>query len=379
MGTLTLLKIALLAWLLSALGACTTMAYYMQAIQGHLSLISQAQPISDYLATDAESPLAIQLRQVQKIRAFASRELGLPDNASYSHYADIGRPYVVWNVYAAPELSTELLRWCFMVVGCVEYRGYFDKEDAQQFADGLRAQGYDVFVGGARAYSTLGWFADPVLNTFVNAPEAEIARLIFHELAHQLLYIPGDAEFNESFATVVELAGVERWLEKHGSPEMYQRFLTSRQRRKELVELILKFREQLDSLYQSNLSVEEKRAAKRDKLQELWRNYAALKQNWQGWSGFDHWLGTGTLNNAHLGSIVTYSKWVPALTMLLSQQNGKLTDFYAAAAALAKQTKNEREKNLAALLPVNRKPISKSTMRRWQAKASAVARQAKAP
>lgn len=351
MDTSTPVKIVLFAWLILALGACTTMEYYLQAIQGHLSLISRAQPISDYLAADAESPLAIKLQQVHKIRAFASRELGLPDNASYSHYADIGRPYVVWNVYAAPELSTELFRWCFLVVGCVEYRGYFNKEDAQQFAEGLRAQGYDVFVGGARAYSTLGWFADPVLNTFVNAPEAEIARLIFHELAHQLLYIPGDAEFNESFATVVELAGVERWLEKYGSREMHQRFLASRERRREFVELILRFREQLDSVYQSNLSPEERRATKRDKLQELWRNYEALKQNWQGWSGLDHWLGTGTLNNAHLGSIVTYSKWVPALTVLLSQQNGKLTNFYAAADTLAKQAKSEREKNLAALYP----------------------------
>ena len=175
--------------------------------------MSRARPVSELLADpDIDSGLRTRLQQAQQIRSFASRELGLPENDSYTRYADLGRPYVVWNVFAAPPLSLRLRKWCFPVAGCVSYRGFFDQAAAERFAQRMRDEGYEAFVGGVPAYSTLGWFADPLLNTFVGQHEVEVARLVFHELAHQRVYLGGDSTFNESFATAVERIGVGRWL-----------------------------------------------------------------------------------------------------------------------------------------------------------------------
>ena len=191
--------------------SCSSINYYRQAAQGQLSLLSDARPIEEWLADqNTDAKLRMRLATARQIRAFAVQELALPDNNSYKNYAALSRPFVLWNVVATPELSLRPLQWCFPVAGCVSYRGYYSKEDANDYAAGLRAQGNDVQVGGVPAYSTLGWFSDPLVSTFIYYPDAELARLLFHELAHQVVYVQGDSQFNESFASAVEEAGVQR-------------------------------------------------------------------------------------------------------------------------------------------------------------------------
>ncbi len=221
--TQLLLRLLSLTLLLSITG-CASVGYYLQAMQGQVSVMQSARPISQWLADPGvDDDLKSRLKRARDIRAYAAAELGLPDNGSYKSYADLKRPYVMWNVVATPELSLKPQQWCFPVAGCVDYRGYYSKAAAQQFAEGLRRQGYDVRVSGVPAYSTLGWFNDPVLSTFIDYPEAEVARMVFHELAHQVAYAPGDSQFNESFATAVEEVGVARWLAAHGDDAMRER------------------------------------------------------------------------------------------------------------------------------------------------------------
>lgn len=336
--------------LLSALlSGCSTLAYYYQAASGHLDVMARAQPFEDYRNdASAHADVKAKLDQIAQIRHFASSELGLPDNASYTRYADLERPYAVWNVYAAPALSTDLVQWCFLVAGCVEYRGYFSQQDALDFAQEMRLQNYDVFVDGVRAYSTLGWFSDPVLNTFIKATPVEIARLIFHELAHQLLYVADDSVFNESFATAVELEGVERWLEKFGTTEMKVKFEQSQQRRLAFSALALQYREALRELYGSGLIQEEKLKGKAKLLAELSAKYEAFRKTWHGTQSRDRWSGQ-QLNNAHLGSIAIYAEHVPAFQSQLRKNNGDLSAFYAEVKELAQQPKSSRNRYLHSL------------------------------
>ena len=220
-------------------GGCAQLSYYAQAMQGQMSLLSSARPIDEWLADPkVNEDLKTRLARTQQIRAFAARELGLPDNGSYKNYADLNRPYVMWNVVATPELSMKPTQGCFPVAGCVDYRGYYRKDDAQRFADELRAQSYDVRVSGVPAYSTLGWFNDPVLSTFIALPEAEVARMVFHELAHQVAYAPGDSPFNEAFATTVEEIGVALWLDEQGDAAMRERYRLYHQRKQDFLELL---------------------------------------------------------------------------------------------------------------------------------------------
>ena len=279
----------------AAIGGCSTFSYYGQAVVGHLDVVSRAQPIEARLADPATPPeLRARLARALEIREFATRELALPDNGSYRAYADLGRPYAVWNVFAAPEFSVEPRRSCFPVVGCVSYRGYYAQADADAYAAGLRAEGYDVFVYGVPAYSTLGWFDDPVLNTFVRYPDAELARLVFHELAHQLVYVQGDTMFNESFAVAVEEEGVRRWLARHGDEAGRAAYATMRARRAEFVRLVLDYRARLEALYREPLTDEAKRAGKARLLGEMEADYRALKaQRWGGWGGSRGVLGGG--------------------------------------------------------------------------------------
>src|SRR4051812_10885006 len=205
----TLFRCILLALSASSLCGC----YLIQAATGQMQIVSKRQPIAEVIRDPATSEkLKARLEYVAAARDFASRELGLPDNESYRSYADLGRPYVVWNVFAAPEFSVEPRQWCFPIAGCVVYRGYFSEAAAQRYARKLRRRGDDVAVGGVAAYSTLGHFKDPVLSTMLGWSDAQLAATLFHELAHQVVYVPGDSQFNESFATVVEEAGLERWL-----------------------------------------------------------------------------------------------------------------------------------------------------------------------
>lgn len=336
----------------TAAGGCSTVAYYGQAVGGHLEVMHRTRPIDQLLADGATDPaLRTRLARVLEIREFASRELALPDNGSYRGYADLGRPYVVWNVVAAPELSIEPRPSCFLVVGCVSYRGYYSRPAAERFAAELAAQGYDVFVYGVSAYSTLGWFDDPVLNTFMGYPDAELARLVFHELAHQVVYVKGDTTFNESFAVTVEEEGLRRWLPGRANEAERAAYALGRERRAAFVALLLRYRERLGTLYDSLASDADKRDGKARLLAELEAEYRRLRDDaWGGWGGYDRWFENG-VNNAQLASVATYEQLVPAFRALLARADGDLQRFYAAAAKLGRLDPPAREAALAALVP----------------------------
>lgn len=341
------------AFLMCLLSGCAQMGYYAQAMQGQMSLLASAKPIDTWLADPkVEDSLKTRLRQTREIRAFAARELGLPDNGSYKSYANLKRPYVMWNVVATPELSLKPVQWCFPIAGCVDYRGYYSREAAQAFADGLRAQGLDVRVSGVPAYSTLGWFDDPVLSTFIDYPEAEIARLVFHELAHQVAYAPGDSQFNESFATAVEEIGVARWLDRHGDDAMRERYRQYRQRKEDFLALLSRHRDQLEDNFSRPATDGEKRERKQQIFEAMKREYETMKAGrWGGYAGYDRWFG-GDMSNAHFALAATYHDLVPAFRGL----HAKLDDFsrfYSRVKALAKQGKEQRRALLAGYAPAD--------------------------
>jgi len=332
------------------LAGCSNFGYYMQSIDGQMKVLRARQPIADMIADPATPPaLKHKLERALAIRDFASRELLLPDNRSYRSYADLKRQFVVWNVFAAAEFSIEPREWCFLIAGCVGYRGYFAQAKAEDFARGLRGEGLDVFVGGVPAYSTLGWFDDPVLNTFINYPEYEIARLIFHELAHQMLYVKGDSEFNESFAVTVETEGVKRWLAHDGDVNMRADFDHAQQRRTQFLDLVHVYRDRLAALYRSRAAPEEMRARKADAFADMQRDYAQLKLQWGGYAGYDRFFDG--VNNAHLASVAIYNALVPQFQQILAGHNGDLAAFYAEVKALAALDKDGRAARLAAVAP----------------------------
>ena len=343
-----LLRSFTLLLLLIALSGCASPVYYAQAIGGEFEILLKRRSVEEVLADPTTPPETRQkLELVLRMRDFASRDLLLPDNRSYRSYADLQRPFVVWNVYATPELSLEPKKWCFIVAGCVPYRGYFEQDQAESFAAKLKQESFDVYVGGVPAYSTLGWFNDPVLNTFINRSEAELAGLLFHELAHQKLYVSGDSAFNESFATVVELEGVSRWFERQGAARQAEAYRQKIQRREEFTALLLKHRARLKEIYASNLKDAEKRAAKAYEFLELRRDYEALKAAWGGDKTFDGWFKQN-LNNAHLAAIGLYSQYVAAFQKLLVQHGDDLATFYHAAAKISRLPQAERHAALQA-------------------------------
>jgi predicted aminopeptidase len=272
----------------------------------------------------------------------------LPDNASYKQYADLGRQYVVWNVFAAPEFSLEPVQWCFPFAGCVGYRGYFSETEAEQFARELAAERRDVYVGGVAAYSTLGWFADPILNTFAHYPDVLLARLIFHELAHQVVYVADDSVFNESFAVTVEREGLRRWLARNGTDNDREVFKLMSTRREGFVRLLGTYRERLAALYKSGLAPDPMRAGKQRIFAEMDVDYRRLKAEWGGFAGYDRWFSQKP-NNAHFVSIAIYTQMVPAFEALLQQSGGDLARFYAAVRQLAVLPREQRSTRLKAL------------------------------
>ena len=329
-------------------GGCAQLDYYAQAAHGQLALLSDARPIDDWLADPAvNAKLRAKLIKAKQIRRYAAQELGLPDNQSYKSYADLKRPYVIWNVVATPELSMEQRKWCFPVAGCVSYRGYYSKADAQSYASGLRQDGLDVQVAGVPAYSTLGWFNDPVLSTFIQYPDAELARLVFHELAHQVVYVQDDTQFNESFATAVEEAGVERWLVAQGDPRLRQIHVEYESRKQDFLDLLLKHRRALEANYARSAPDDEKRQRKAEIFRALQDDYHVLKMTWGGYAGNDRWFAE-PLSNAHLASVATYHDFVPGFRMLLEKEK-TFSRFYAAARRLADMDKVERHQQLALL------------------------------
>jgi predicted aminopeptidase len=297
--------------------------YVMQAARGQLAVMRKREPIDKVIARPSTGDtLKTQLIRARDIREFASRELGLPDNGAYRSYADIGRRYVVWNVVATPEFSVQPMEWCFPVAGCVAYRGYFKEKDARDFAAGLKSRGLDVVVGGVPTYSTLGHVADPLLNTVIGYEMLEVAELIFHELAHQVAYLPGDSSFNEAFATAVEEAGLARYVAQlpDGATQL-ERAQKMRRMRVESSALMAAARADLQRLYKSGIAPDAMRAAKTQRLAELGTAIRALEKR-EGWSsGFGSWINAG-LNNAHLASVATYFDQVPHFEKILQEQCG---------------------------------------------------------
>ena len=346
-----MLRLILATTLCLLVVGCTNIAYYAQAVEGQMRLMMSTRPISEVLNNAATDPgLRHQLERAIAILEFASRELSLPNNGSYRSYSDLGRPYVVWNVFAAPEFSVEPQQWCMIFVGCINYRGYYDKNDADRYAGKLRQAGADTYVSGVPAYSTLGYFNDPVLNTFLRFGDQEVARIIFHELAHQLVYAKGDSAFNESFATTVENEGMHRWLARSAAPERLRDFETQQERKVQFYHLVADNRDKLRAIYASSLAPDAKRRTKTEVIAEMKRAYADLKASWGGYGGFDQWFNQ-PLNNAALSSITLYTQWVPAFHALLEQEGGSLPRFYLRVAALAHLPKTERSATLNQLMP----------------------------
>ena len=306
---------------------CQSLSYYTQAIGGHLKVMANARPIDDWLADPAtDAQLRQRLETARRIRAFASNQLGLPDNGSYLAYVDLKRPAVVWNVFAAPAFSVEPKAECFPFTGCVSYRGFYSEAEARRHADKLREDGHDVYVGGVPAYSTLGWFDDPLLSTFIRYPDAQLARLVFHELSHQLVYAKGDTTFNESFAVTVEQEGVRRWLEAEGRTGELEEFRATQERRREFAQRVKQTRERLAVVYGSSLPNEAMLEQKRGEWQRLRQSYPGIPAE---------------PNNAFLASIAVYTELVPAFERLLAE-SGSLEAFYRRVKALAAKSA-ERE------------------------------------
>jgi predicted aminopeptidase len=331
------------------LSGCETLGYYAQAFQGQAELWHATRPIEAVIA-DPEVPSALKdkLHNASRIREFASTELGLPDNRSYRGYADLKRQYVVWNIFATDPFSVKPRQWCFPIAGCVAYKGYFSQARAEAHAAELKRGGDDVFLGGVPAYSTLGYLNDPVLNTFVHYPPGELARLIFHELAHQAVYVSGDTVFNESFAVTVEREGVRRWMERHGTPVELEAFHKAQQRRAEFHRLALAYRARLEQHYESGLPAEQMAAGKQRIFAQLHDEYESLKRSWDGFRGYDRWLGPSA-NNASLASIAVYTHLVPAFQVMLESVGYELPRFYQEVRRMSSLPKAERHDRLARL------------------------------
>ncbi|NNM00980.1 MAG: aminopeptidase [Gammaproteobacteria bacterium] len=327
-----------------ALSGCAGIGFYLQAIGGQLELYGARRPVGNVLdapGTDPETRRLLQL--ATEVRSFAVETLALPDNGSYTRYADLKRPYVVWNVFAAPALSLEPVQSCFLVVGCLSYRGYFDEAAAQRYAARLRAEGHDVFIGGVAAYSTLGWFADPLLNTMLRWGDARLTKTLIHELAHQAVYVNDDSAFNEAFASTVARVGYARWLDEHGGEADDARHEEVREQ--SFLELLLTTRDSLAGIYAAQLSDEEKLAAKAGAFTALEAAYRDWRSNWQGYDGYDNWMRTD-LNNAKLASISTYHHRVAAFDAILLAAGGDLPAFYRIVADLGAQERQIRDRCL---------------------------------
>jgi len=343
------IRIAALVLAGPALTACAGDGYYAQSIQGHFALMGARENVERLIADDA-TPEALRSRLIlaEEIRTFAVSALALPDNGSYRTYADIGRDVVTWNVVATPPLSLDPVAWCFPVFGCVAYRGYFNEDEAVAYARTLVAEGLDVTIGGSIAYSTLGWFRDPLLNTIIFDPDYALAGTIFHEMAHQRLYVNDDSMFNESYAVAVEREGMRRWLAAFGTPELVAAYRVSEQRREDFVTLVLGARERLEALYATDVSDADKLRRKAEIFDRLRADYRVLRASWGGYAGYDRWFAQD-LNNANLASIATYNATVPAFDALLASVGGDMAAFHAAAEALGALPKAERDDALARL------------------------------
>jgi predicted aminopeptidase len=334
----------------AALGlACLALpgCYVMQAARGQLQIVNAREPIAN-VVEDPDEPgeLKQRLQVVQEARAFASRELGLPNNKSYTSYVDLKREYVVWNVVATPEFSVEPREWCFPIVGCVGYRGYFKEAKAEQFAGKLRKQGLDAIVEGVPAYSTLGKFDDPILNTMMGYGDDELATIMFHELSHQVIYIPDDSSFNEAFAVAVEREGLARWLAAHGRSADLARHRQRRERQADSIHIIARHRDRLAELYASGIAPDLMRQRKAQEFAALVADLEALDARYGVKSRLAAELASSAPNNARLASLATYYDCVPGFERVLESVQHDLPRFYDEARALARLPREQRHAQL---------------------------------
>ena len=364
-------KILVVFWglfLSVALTGCQTIQYYNQAISGQHRILQGRQPISKITADPNSSEILRQrLTFIMKVRAFAEDDLQLPVANNYLTYVDLKRPYVAWNVVATPEFSMVPKTWCYPLVGCAAYRGYFAKADARQYAESLQVQGYDVHVGGVRAYSTLGWFDDPVLSTFLRRSRASAAALLFHELAHQVLYAPDDTTFNESFATLVEQEGLRRWQKASGISAIYSEYLENYRRQEQFIKLVFEHRQKLVLLYQTDLTPAEKRIKKASIFATLRDEFYHLKSTHAGLAGYDNWMNR-PLNNAKISGVVAYHDFVPAFSKILADKGGDLVEFYETCRRLAQENKVDRHRILNTAMQTKPKTAITRTRTRYPAR-----------
>lgn len=339
--------------LCSLLGGCSSLAYLGQAANGQNEVMRRARPMVEVIDDPATSPqLADKLRLAQRLRQFAVAELALPDNASYTRYSDLRRPYVLWNVVSTPVLSLVPVQSCFPIAGCLAYRGYYAEADAAHYAGDRRTAGDDVYMYGVAAYSTLGWFSDPLLNTTARYDDASLARLIFHELAHQLIYVKDDSAFNEAFATAVELEGYERWLHKVGDAQLQERYQREEAQRAAFRNLMEQGKQRLQAVYAGTADPADKLRRKAEVLDGLRREYETLKRQLGAASwGYDAWFQP-VPNNAHFVALATYHDKVPAFRALFRQQGEDFPAFYAAVRQLAQKNRAARDEALAALTSI---------------------------
>ncbi len=339
---------------------CRTLSFYAQAIRGRYQIFAHQESIAKLVAGEQTPPsLKRQLELVQRLRAFAASDLKLPVDGHYRNYVDLHRPDVVWNVQAAPQFSLEPKTWWYPLVGSLEYRGYFSQRGAQEYADWLSRKGFDVYTDGVEAYSTLGWFKDPVLNTFVYRNEPELAEVIFHELGHQRVFARGDTDFNEAFATTVGQEGARRWLRASGHTNLLEHYAITLRRDSQFVHLILNTRLKLEEVYgdtrdkDGNIKAAKNLSASTDKLRtekqqvfdDLRAEYQKLKQEWDSYAGYDNWFAH-ELNNAQLNTIANYYDFLPGFEALLKSNGGDLEKFYRAAERLSKMPRDERHLSL---------------------------------
>ena len=342
-------KAALFVLLAIVLVSCETVGYYSQAARGQLTIVFAREDIQHLIERpDLSQELAGKFAKVMDIREFAESELGLPVGGNYSSYVDVEREHVVWNVFAAPEFSVDPVNWCYPIAGCVAYRGYFSQQSALSYAAKLEEDGFDVYTGGVDAYSTLGWFEDSLLSTVLNRADYQLAGLIFHELAHQLVYLPGDTTFNESFATAVEREGVRRWLTKSNKDSNIDAALLDYDRQQQFVDLVGGYRDRFESLYQLEINESSMRSQKLELQQTLREEYAVLKQQWQGYEGYDGWFSR-SLNNAQLSTVASYNDLLPFFAAVFEQSNQDFSTFYAEVSRLADLPEQERDELVAAI------------------------------
>jgi len=365
----------LLLGIVAAVSGCHTLGFYGQAFKGQYQIFAHEEKIQKLMAdTNTQPRLRTQFELLEQLRAFAASDLKLPVDDHYQKYADVGRPYVVWNVEAAPEFSLEPKTWWYPLVGSLEYRGYFTKTGATNYAAYLRRKDYDVSVGGVEAYSTLGWFKDPVLNTFIFEPDAELAEIIFHELGHQRVFARGDTDFNEAFATSVGEEGARRWLREKRDPLALEQYRAHLQRNTQFVHLVQDTRAKLEALYGDERTENGKlragakkpkteapslRTSKHQILADMKKEYERLKAQWGGDTEFDGWFAH-PMNNAHLNSVAAYYDLVPAFEQLLAKNDGDLEKFYQAAESLSKKPRTERHEELRVLAAEQRRQVEVS-------------------